>query len=102
MQRALSSTSVRTSRSSSSSSFDSGVGIIDIALGVGGDRGVDEGLRWIDGARWPSTPNVNLDPEMSRRNEGGEANREREREVDGMSMVSGHSMYYSARSSLDF
>jgi hypothetical protein len=83
------------------------VGILGIALGVdvARDRDVDEELRWIDGVRLPSTPNVNLDPEMMMMSQRRamrevEAEREVERDLDRMSMVSGHSMYYSARSSL--
>jgi hypothetical protein len=106
----------------------------DSVVGVGMMSGVtvalDVGMRWVDGVRLPSTPNLNVDPEMlvvmgraGRWGGGGggaigqrerEAERERERErereteketegegeLDRMSMVSGHSRYYSARSSI--
>jgi hypothetical protein len=81
---------------------------------------LDEGMRWIDGARLPSTPNLNVDPEMlglrvgrgvgTRRwvvendvdtdDDGVGKEGDGDGDTDGISMVSGHSMYYSARSSV--
>lgn len=90
IEYALSSASVR----SSYSFADSGVGMSGVIM-VGGDG--DGEMGWVDRVRLPSTPNLIMDPEMM----GWGGRGSGEKEVDRMSMVSGHSMYYSACSCLE-